>query len=214
MDNINPDILKISKENLATLPIESFPGKIVVVDNERLAQRAIEVLRNEPIIGFDTETRPTFKKGRSNQVALVQLSSRDTCFLFRINRIGFLPVIRELLEDKSILKVGISLKDDFFMLRRLNETQPFNPQNFIELQKLVKLYGIEDQSLQKIYGIVAGRKISKGQRLSNWEADHLTEGQQHYAATDAWSCIRIYEILLSGKFPPVNESSSIKSAFL
>lgn len=199
MENETVNKIKISKEIIATLPIETFPGKIVVIDHEAQAAEAAERLSREPIIGFDTETRPTFKKGQSNQVALMQLSTHDTCYLFRLNRMGFSPALKHLLEDEHLLKVGISLKDDFCMLTRLNKGE-FSPCNFVELQKLVKKFGIEDQSLQKIYGIVVGKKISKGQRLSNWEADHLTESQQLYAATDAWSCIKIYEILQSGKF--------------
>lgn len=205
MDNETSDKIKISKEIIATLPIESFPGRIVVVDNEAQVTKATEWLSQEKIIGFDTETRPTFKKGQSNHVALMQLSTHDTCYLFRLNRIGFVPALKRLLEDEVLLKVGISLKDDFCMLGRLNNGQ-FTPRNFIELQKFVKPYGIEDQSLQKIYAIVIGKKISKGQRLSNWEADHLTDSQQLYAATDAWSCIKIYETLKSKdfRFPPTS----------
>lgn len=160
MENDTPNKIKISKEIIATLPIETFPGKIVVIDNERDADNAVLQLNNERIIGFDTETRPTFKKGKSNHVALIQLSTHDTCYLFRINRIGFTPAIKNLLENESLLKVGISLKDDFCMLSRLNGGQ-FIPRNFIELQKFVKKYNIEDQSLQKIYGIVIGKKISQ-----------------------------------------------------
>ena len=96
-----------------------MPGKIVVIDNERDADNAVLQLNNERIIGFDTETRPTFKKGKSNHVALIQLSTHDTCYLFRINRIGFTPAIKNLLENESLLKVGISLKDDFCMLRTI-----------------------------------------------------------------------------------------------
>lgn len=199
MDNETSDKIKISKEIIATLPIESFPGRIVVVDNEAQITEATKCLSHESIIGFDTETRPTFKKGQSNHVALMQLSTHDTCYLFRLNRIGFTPALKRLLEDETLLKVGISLKDDFCMLGRLN-SGPFTPRNFVELQKFVKPYGIEDQSLQKIYAIVIGKKISKGQRLSNWEADHLTDSQQLYAATDAWSCIKIYEALKSKDF--------------
>lgn len=157
MENDTPNKIKISKEIIATLPIETFPGKIIVIDNERAADNAVLQLNNEKIIGFDTETRPTFKKGKSNHVALIQLSTHDTCYLFRINRIGFTPAIKNLLENESLLKVGISLKDDFCMLSRLNSGQ-FIPRNFIELQKFVKKYNIEDQSLQKIYGIVIGKK--------------------------------------------------------
>ena len=151
MENDTPNKIKISKEIIATLPIETFPGKIVVIDNERDADNALLQLNNERIIGFDTETRPTFKKGKSNHVALIQLSTHDTCYLFRINRIGFTPAIKNLLENESLLKVGISLKDDFCMLSRLNGGQ-FIPKNFIELQKFVKKYNIED--MQKVSTIV------------------------------------------------------------
>lgn len=115
MENDTPNKIKISKEIIATLPIETFPGKIVVIDNERDADNAVLQLNNERIIGFDTETRPTFKKGKSNHVALIQLSTHDTCYLFRINRIGFTPAIKNLLENESLLKVGISLKDDLYV---------------------------------------------------------------------------------------------------
>ena len=216
MENDTPNKIKISKEIIATLPIETFPGKIVVIDNERDADNAVLQLNNERIIGFDTETRPTFKKGKSiselilegilpSTFSKIHMNLERPLYLHqekairKINRIGFTPAIKNLLENESLLKVGISLKDDFCMLSRLNGGQ-FIPRNFIELQKFVKKYNIEDQSLQKIYGIVIGKKISKGQRLSNWEADHLTENQQLYAATDAWSCIKIYEVLKSGKF--------------
>lgn len=118
--------IKISKEIIATLPIETFPGKIVVIDTPSRAAHAVEQLSHEKIIGFDTETRPTFKKGHSNQVALMQLSTHDICYLFRINRIGFTPLLKQLLENEAILKVGISLKDDFCMLGRLNNGQ-FTP---------------------------------------------------------------------------------------
>ena len=150
MENDTPNKIKISKEIIATLPIETFPGKIVVIDNERDADNAVLQLNNERIIGFDTETRPTFKKGKSNHVALIQLSTHDTCYLFRINRIGFTPAIKNLLENESLLKVGISLKDDFCMLSRLNGGQ-FIPRNFIELQKFVKKYNIEDKNLWYSY---------------------------------------------------------------
>ena len=177
MENETSDKIKISKEVIATLPVETFPGRIVVIDHENQANEAAERLSHEPIIGFDTETRPTFKKGQSNHVALMQLSTHDTCYLFRLNRMGFPPSLKRLLEDEHLLKVGISLKDDFCMLNRLHNGE-LTPRNFVELQKLVKKFGIEDQSLQKIYGIVAGNKIATGQRLTHWEADHLTASQQ------------------------------------
>ena len=199
MENDTPNKIKISKEIIATLPIETFPGKIVVIDNERDADNAVLQLNNERIIGFDTETRPTFKKGKSNHVALIQLSTHDTCYLFRINRIGFTPAIKNLLENESLLKVGISLKDDFCMLSRLNGGQ-FIPRNFIELQKFVKKYNIEDQSLQKSMSIVIGKKISKGNDYPTGKPDHLYRKSTTLCSDRCLGCIKIYEVLKSGKF--------------
>lgn len=142
------------------------------------------------ILGFDTETKPSFKKGMAHSVALLQVSTHDTCFLFRLNRIGLTDSIVSLLEDQRITKIGLSLKDD---LRMLCKKRDFTPGTFVELQEEVKDIGIEDNSLQKIYANLFGEKISKGQQLSNWEAEILNEAQQRYAATDAWACIKIYE---------------------
>jgi ribonuclease D len=144
----------------------------------------------QPILGFDTETRPAFKKGQMHQVALLQVATHDTCFLFRLNKTGLTDSVVRLLEDKSITKVGLSLQDD---MRALNQRRAFEPGTYVELQKEVKDIGIEDNSLQKIYANLFGKKIAKGQQLSNWEADILSEAQQRYAATDAWACIKIHE---------------------
>jgi len=181
---------KYSKEKLSTLPRVLFEGRIILVLNEREAEKAVNYLLSQPILGFDTETRPTFRKGVTHQVALLQVSTHDTCFLFRLCRTGLCAPIIRLLEDTTITKVGLSLKDDFFNLKHRKQ---FQPGTFIEIQNEVKTLGIEDASLQKIYANLFGQRISKGQQLTNWEADVLTEAQQRYAATDAWACIKIHE---------------------
>lgn len=185
-------LLKLSKEELAALPTASYDGNIRIVDSLEDVPRAISALRSCDIIGFDTETKPNFKKGQTHTVALVQLSTRSTCYLFRINKIGFIDELRELLEDETKLKVGLSLHDDFHNLSKLHE---LNPQGFVELQEFVRSKGIGEASLSKIYGIVFGKRISKAQRLSNWEAEELTDAQQNYASLDAMACIDIYERL-------------------
>jgi len=153
-------------------------------------------------VGVDTETRPSFRKGAVNKVALLQVSTYDTCFLFRLNHLGLPDFLEEFLQN-DVLKIGLSLKDDFAMLRRRNQKDP-RMGNWVELQDYVASFGIEEKSLQKIYALLFQEKISKSQRLSNWEADTLTEAQQLYAATDAWACVRIYqyleELCLSGKY--------------
>lgn len=181
---------KYDKKKIQTLPCIHFGGRIIVVFTERDADKAIEYLMKQTLLGFDTETRPTFQKGKMHQVALLQVATHDTCFLFRLNKIGLTDSILRLLEDTTITKVGLSLQDD---MRMLTQRRTFKPGTFVELQKEVKDIGIEDNSLQKIYANLFGKKIAKGQQLSNWEADILSEAQQRYAATDAWACIRIHE---------------------
>lgn len=181
---------KYDKRCLNALPQVHFEGRIIVIFTERDADNAVRYLMQQDLLGFDTETKPSFKKGKTHSVALLQVATHDTCFLFRLNRTGLTDSIVSLLEDKHITKVGLSLKDDMRMLGKL---RVFTPGTFVELQEVVKDVGIKDNSLQKIYANLFGGKISKGQQLSNWEADVLNEAQQRYAATDAWTCIQIYE---------------------
>lgn len=164
--------------------------------SESEAQKAVDFLLSQPILGIDTETRPSFKKGVVHNVALLQVSAKDICFLFRLNVMGMSRDIIRLLEDKEVLKVGLSLHDDILMLHKLAD---FKPGKFIDLQEHVGEIGIEDRSLQKLYANIFGQKISKGQRLTNWEADVLNDSQKLYAATDAWACIMLYEELLQLK---------------
>lgn len=190
-------ILTISKEELAALPIARFNGKIRIIDNADQVSEAIEALRRAEVIGFDTETRPSFKKGTINEVSLLQLSDSKTSYLFRINRIGMPEALVKFLEDENILKIGLSIHDDFHNLSRICE---FSPEGFIDLQEFVKKYSIADNSLSKIYAILFGQRISKGQRLTNWEAASLSAAQQSYASLDAVACVEIYNYLKSDRF--------------
>ena len=185
--------VKIDKTVIPQLPRYAFEGRIVVVQSEDEANRAVGALRAAPMIGMDTETRPAFKRGEMHKVALLQMATEDICFLFRLNQMGLPEALVELLSDKDVLKLGLSLHDDFTMLRRRNSQ--VKPAGYIDLQDYVKGMGIEDLSLQKLYANVFGRRISKSARLSNWEADVLTEAQKVYAATDAVTCIQLYKEL-------------------
>lgn len=183
----------ISKEEIAELPIEEFNGQIEIVQTIEEAKRALEILKSQTILGFDSETKPSFVKGKSNNVCLIQLSTLSTCYLFRINMAEMLgDIIKDIMENEDIVKIGLSLKDDF---SGINKLQNFKPNNFIDLQKYVKNFGIVDNSLSKIYAIVFNKKISKSQRLTNWEAETLTEKQMKYAALDAWAALIIYQNL-------------------
>ncbi len=186
----------ISKEAINEMQVESFQGKIVVVNSSFELKEAIEELKNHLLLGFDTETKPAFAKGVFNKVALMQLATNDTCYLFRLNKIGFPAELEKLLRNKKRKKIGLSLRDDF---SALNKRKVFNPESFIDLQHIVKEFGIEELSLQKIYGLLFGKKISKSQRLSNWETDLFSDAQQLYAATDAWACLKIYTKLMDIK---------------
>ena len=181
------------KERIQSLPLTKFEGRVFVITTESDADKAVDYLMKQPILGFDTETRPSFKKWQRHTVSLLQVSTHDTCFLFRLHLTGMTKSIIRLLEDRKITKVGLSLRDDF---HQLHERSPFNVGTFIDLQDEVKEIGVQDASLQKIFANLLGGKISKSQQLSNWEADILTDGQKTYAATDAWACIMIHEEIL------------------
>lgn len=181
----------ISKEEISQYPPEVFKGRIVVIQSQKEATKAIEALKKESLIGFDTETKPARRKGEKNDISLIQLSSSNTCFLFRTMQApDMVEALKAIFEDANIMKIGLSLKDDFRGLQQM--TPSFNPQNFIELQSYVKQFGIEDNGLSRIYINVFHKRIAKSQRLSNWEADFLTKEQKHYAALDAWATRRIY----------------------
>ena len=197
---------KFDKARIHQLPRALFEGRIEVVLSESEAAKAVDYLLKQPIIGIDTETRPSFRKGVKYYVSLLQVSSRDICFLFRLKHTGMCESIIRLLEDTTIPKIGLSLHDD---IRQLHEVAQFQPGYFIELQDKVKDFGVGDLSLQKLFANFFGERISKGQRLTNWEADILSESQKRYAATDAWACVLLYEemerLLQTGDFEVVGD---------
>ena len=190
--------LTITKEKIRDLVAETFNGEIVVIDKVEDVAGAIDYLKQFKVIGFDTETKPVFRKNATNKVALMQLSTLDKCFLFRLNRIQYPDELDDLICSKEVKKIGLSLRDDFAALRKRTDCPPLN---FVDLQTFVKDYGIKDMSLQKIYAIIFNKKISKNQRLSNWEAKTLKESQKMYAAIDAWACLRIYNYLIQNGAP-------------
>lgn len=194
-------MLGISKEIVHQLPEVTYPGRVILIDSAAKARDAVAYLLKQRQIGFDTETRPSFQKNHRYKVSLVQLSTPGECFLFRLKMIGSLDGLVSVLENADIQKIGLSLKDDFHSLAKLCE---FTPAGFVELQTFVKNYEIADNSLQKIYALIFGKRISKNQRLTNWEAAELTVSQQNYAAIDAWACVEIYNFLRGGRFNPAD----------
>ncbi len=184
----------ITNEQAAELPAAHFDGKIVVVESDAQITAVCRDLAGQKIIGFDTETRPSFKAGITNKVALLQLSTHNRCYLIRLNKMKLHNALLKILSNPNILKIGADVAGD---LRSLHTLRHFNERGFIDLQHIARDWGVEEKSLRKMSALVLGKRVSKAQRLSNWEAGTLTPQQQMYAATDAWVCIKIYEKLLS-----------------
>ena len=183
---------RIEKSEVAQMPTLIYPGRIITIDTAAEVDKAVKALSKEKFLGLDTETRPAFRKGIHYNVSLLQLSTADTCFLIRLCRTGMPDSLVALLENKEIMKIGVSLHDDYQALARRKK---FKAGGFFDLQKYVSTFGIEEMSLQKIYAIIFGERISKSQQLTNWEHDVLTDKQKQYAATDAWACLKIYNRL-------------------
>ena len=182
----------IDNDTVAALPAAQFPGRIVIVEKEEQVGAACADLRRHKVIGFDTETRPSFRAGVSYKVSLLQLSTPDTCYLIRLTRVRLDNRILKVLGSREIIKVGADIMGD---IRSLHALRDFKADGFVDLQHEAIRWGIEEKSLRKLSAIVLGERVSKAQRLSNWEAEQLTPQQQEYAATDAWVCPRILEHL-------------------
>ncbi len=183
---------KIDNEQTSKLPAIEFQGEIRNIDREEHVEEASRYLASQPLIGFDTETRPSFKAGISYRVSLLQLSSEKRCYLFRLNKIALSKPILRLLESPKLKKIGADVAGD---LRSLRQLRHFRDGGFVDLQSIASEWGIEEKSLRKLSALVLGLRVSKAQRLSNWESATLTDKQQLYASTDAWACIKIYEKL-------------------
>jgi ribonuclease D len=184
----------ITAEEIQEYDLSWFKGEIVIVDDLKTFDRVMPVIRHEKLLGFDTETRPSFKKGQKNKVSLIQISTDRLACLFRINRIGIPPQLAALLGDPKVIKAGVAIHDDIKVLKKVRK---FEPAGFVDLQKFVKDFGIQSSGLKKLTAIVLGFRISKRQQVTDWEAEVLSEPQQIYAATDAWVCREIYRKITS-----------------
>lgn len=183
----------ISNEEVNSLELGQFDGEIVLAHSKKEVQSVLEEIWKEEVIGFDTETKPSFQKGVKNSVSLVQLATPEKAYLIRLNHSGLTRDLRDLLATPKITKVGIALRDD---LKDLQDLSSFDPDGFVELNKLVKQIGIQSNGLRKLVAIILGFRVSKSAQTSNWENEILSEKQQRYAATDAWVCIEMYQHLV------------------
>ena len=182
----------LTNNEVNELPIYQFGGGIFLIDTFEKLDDYLPLLENQRVLGFDTETKPSFKKGKVNPVSLLQISTNHEAFLIRINRVGLPDEIKNILSNPDIIKVGLAIKDDIKILKDINN---FEPNGFIDLQDYVEDFGIVAKSLKKITAIVLNKRISKSQQVTNWEKAELTEAQKVYAATDAWVCLKIYKKL-------------------
>lgn len=185
----------VTDDELKNLPLLQFNGRVNLVDSMHTFRQVIGEIGRPAVLGFDTETRPSFRKGQRHKVSLLQLADDSRAWLFRLNMIGLPPELTDLLADDAVIKTGVAIHDDIKALRSL---APFEPGGFVDLQTVVADHGIKQLGLKKLSAIILGYSISKSQQTSNWEALALTEPQQLYAATDAWVCRRIY-LALNGK---------------
>ncbi|GAB1472664.1 3'-5' exonuclease [Bacteroidota bacterium] len=186
----------ITPEELEQLPVAEFPGEITVIDAiDEKFQESIDYLKGQKIIGFDTETRPSFTANtKRNLVALLQLSGKERAYIYRLHSTGLNEDLVKILSNPRIIKVGAAVTDD---IRSLQHHTKFVPKGFVDLQSIASGWGIEEKSVRKMAAIILGVRVSKSQQLSNWESSDLTVAQINYAAVDAWVCQRMYLKLLS-----------------
>ncbi|MCK4630494.1 MAG: 3'-5' exonuclease domain-containing protein 2 [Bacteroidales bacterium] len=182
----------ISRDELNSLPLNSFKGHIRVVEDLKGINEVLPLIWKARCLGFDTETRPSFRKGSNNRIALLQLATDNDAFLFRINKTKLPDALVRILSDPDLIKVGVAIRDD---IKGLQKYSDFVPAGFVELQNYVTDFGIESNGLRKLAGIVLNFRISKSNQVSNWENKKLSKGQIQYAATDAWASYKVYSVL-------------------
>ena len=183
----------ITNEEINELDLHQYSGKIVIVSEQKKIRRAMDEIREQGVVGFDTETKPSFQKGVRNDPSLMQVALEEKVFLFRLNFTGITTELRDFLSDEDTRKIGVALRDD---IKELQAVEHFEPGGFVELPKVVKSIGIESNGLRKLTAIILGFRISKSAQTSNWENETLTEKQLAYAATDAWVCHQMYQKLI------------------
>lgn len=186
--------LTISKEEINELPLASFAGEVQLITETKKVVSIFDELSSHEIVGFDTETRPSFHKGQHYHVSLLQLAIPDKVFLIRLNHTGLTKEMISFLENDEILKAGVGIRDDIKALQKLHR---FHADGFVELSTIAKNKGLQVESVKKLAGLLLGFRISKSAQTSNWEAAEYTEKQISYAATDAWVCLRLYMSLMT-----------------
>ena len=186
---IYPEKKKITKKEINDLPVIYFKGKIHLCDNEKKINDAAIKLNKEKIIGFDTETKPSFKKGEYFHPSLIQLATENDAYLFQLNKNQKIFKILKIFENSNIIKTGVAIERD---VKDLNKIFTFKPKNFVELSTIAKNNDIENLGLRSLTALFFESKLSKKEQISNWAKNNLTESQIKYAATDAWISRKLY----------------------
>ena len=189
----NPQKLSISREEINDLPLRSFDGKVVLVNQVKALPKVFKEIKQHDVVGFDTETRPSFHKGQRYAVSLIQLALPKKVFLLRIKNTNITEDIIECFEDYSTIKTGVGIHDD---IKALQKIKRFQPEGFLDLAPVAKRAGFQVESIKKLAGLLLGFRISKSAQTSNWDAEQLNEKQISYAATDAWVCLAVYNKLM------------------
>lgn len=173
----------ISKAEINELPMKQYEGPIILCRTPEEAEEAAAKLQKETLLGFDTETRPAFRKGESYDPSLLQLATENEVYLFQIQQTGLVPGLLKILASYDIIKAGVAIDRDIEELQALSY---FMPDGFVELADLAKTARIKNLGLRGMTAILFGFRISKREQVSNWARKELTDSQQRYAATDAW----------------------------
>src|SRR5882724_6361349 len=179
----------IPHEELMQLPIVRYRGAIHFIQTEKDLHRALQEIRCEHVVGFDTETRPTFRKGQFHAPSLVQIATSHAVHLFQLARLDFSHALAEVFGNPQIIKAGVALARDLSELQKLF---PFKPENVVDLGDIAKHRGMAQTGLRNLTGLFLGGRITKGPQTSNWAQPALSPKQQLYAATDAWACRELY----------------------
>ena len=181
--------IKITKEEINALPLKAYEGSVTIVDDDKKLAKALSQLRKEKVLGFDTESRPSFKKGQNFPASLIQLGGQRTVWLFQIQKFSDKTELWKILADRKIIKAGVAIQDD---IKKLQELQDFKPGGFVEIADLTQKAGILNTGLRSLAGMLLGFRISKRAQVSNWARSTLTDAQIQYAATDAWVSRKLY----------------------
>ena len=180
---------KLSKEDINSLPLFHYAGKVTLIRSEQELADAMPRLHAETLLGFDTETRPSFSKGKSHSPSLIQLASADEVFLFHLKWLPLGSELISLFEDPAVTKTGVAVHDDMRFLSRLT---PFTPRSVVDLSSVARKNHIENHGLRGLAASFLKVRISKNEQCSNWANKELSPRQIRYAATDAWTSRAVY----------------------